>query len=85
MRLLSYIGWLAAMTYICSGCGGDTPVSHKFCVLAHPTKMGDDRYVCTVTAKFESAEACHMWEEVARTKDPDPYKDGRLTTKCGKD
>ena len=66
MRLFSHLGWLALLLYL-SGCGGDgTPVDHKFCVLAHPTKMGDERYVCTVTAKFESVVACHTWEELAR-------------------
>jgi hypothetical protein len=83
VRTFSYIGWLALIAYLCTGCKQDTPVDHKFCVLSLPTKVGDERYTCTVTARFESADACHTWEEIQRQKDPAPYKDGRLNTKCG--
>lgn len=78
---MRYLIVMAAL--LVGACGKDhTPVTHEFCVLAHPTKVGDERYVCTITAKFESNDACHTWEETVRQKDPAPYKDGRLTTKC---
>lgn len=87
MKYLSLLGWLALVLYLtgCSIGGGDTPYSHQLCVLADKHKVGDERYVCTVDARFRSAEACKTWEEYETKEDPKRYEDGRLKSKCDKD
>lgn len=69
----------------CSVGGSDTPFKHQMCVLADKHRVGDERYVCTVSARFRSVEGCKVWEDYERKEDPEPYKDGRLTSKCDKE
>lgn len=85
-RLLSLLGWLALVLHL-TGCsiGSETPYSHQLCVLADKHKVGDERYTCTVDARFRSAEACKVWEDYEKKDDPKPYEDGRLKSKCDKD
>lgn len=60
----------------------DTPVSFNFCVLAHPHKVGDEKYKCSVSARFDAMAACKEWKEQQEKLDPVPYTDGRVRTKC---
>lgn len=85
MKLLSLFGWFALLLYL-TGCGvgkDETPYKHSVCVLADKhSKVQDERYVCTVTARFRSIEACKAWRTTLQTDDPNAYSDGRVNTKC---
>ena len=64
--------------------GGDdeTTVSFRFCVLAHPHKVGEEKYRCATTARFDAMSACKEWKDSQEKQDPVPYTDGRVRSKC---
>jgi len=83
--------YLILMSVFLGGCsiGGigsskeeGTPVKYDFCVLSNPHKVGDEKYKCNVTARFDSMEACRIWRDSEEKLDPSPYTDGRVRSKC---
>lgn len=81
---MRYLIMLSIFLVAC-GTKKDMNTNHYFCVMSDPKAIGEDRYVCNVTANFHSVGLCKSFQEWESQDNPDAYKDGFLKTKCEKE